>query len=407
MCLYIIIQKGSWNPNNSDTVNKNSVKVIRKKFKSIKNQKSDKTPKKPEWLKEWTISKGWVHNKSHMLELGIKNMEEVRREDITNYEQLSETDSSVSVENIDDLISDTDNKINLDQAEEISNSSKESESALKLNQMRELESISMIFNQTCKNYREHFPECSKKCDELSLPQIYKERLLCKEDNMLLGIFKRFKDKRKKNVSSDSCKYTVNQIFDADDMPSVATNNEKEAASKFKRNSLGRNIALFNTMNDKTNLHEEPIYECSDENSNYTSMNNYVYLNPLYSHTVQNYDTLQENNKQVAVFNRHLQSTNVVRSKSRLKQEKYVIRHVRLRIMLSLRMGKMTKTKKKKLKNEKGWLKRSEGDRVAIKGQEVNYHAARIHEMQRRIGNGKSSIKIQNMRYVKYCVSVPY
>lgn len=82
-------------------------------------------------------------------------------------------------------------------------------------------------------------------------------------------------------------------------------------------------------------------------------------------------------------------------KYKAKTEKYIIRHVRIRIMLSLRIGKKIKDDKGMMKKI-GSVKQSER-KTSGEIEDMRRNINKMHEEQRRIGNGKTSIKIQNMR----------
>lgn len=65
LCLCVVMQKGSWTPQQENIA---------------KKKKKEAGSPKPEWLKQWTISKGWMHNRSHLLNLGVSR-EVVSREE--------------------------------------------------------------------------------------------------------------------------------------------------------------------------------------------------------------------------------------------------------------------------------------------------------------------------------------
>ncbi|KAJ8916802.1 hypothetical protein NQ315_005809 [Exocentrus adspersus] len=397
LCLCIVIEKRTWYPNQK-LVNNNKTKIhraiLKKRFNQIEAKKSKNNLNKPEWLKEWTISKGWVHNKSHLLDLGRNNSTEnivilsqthAVMENKT-YQELSDN-SSVSLTNIDDLISITSHTNNqestnrntqkdFNKIETISNSDDTSslhEEIFTVPEKKEQQNMSNVFNKVSENYRKKFPEhCNKyPSNDLSLPEIYKERLLMnkhRESNILLEIWKYIKPKRRKR-NSYNCKFTVNELYDKSENNQFKKilDTKSELVKSLKRNNLSRNIALYNTLNSKTNLHEDTIYECSEENSNNNSL----------SCKSDKNNTL----------------------KARLKTEKYVIRHIRVRIMLSMRVGKVKKVYKNQGNNanKRPLLSiKNEPKEVSKDEEEIQARAAEIHEEQKRIGNGKTSIKIQNM-----------
>ncbi|XP_008197099.2 ankycorbin isoform X1 [Tribolium castaneum] len=310
LCLCVMIEKGSWTP--TPIINHDPKK------RTLKDNNS-----KPEWLKEWTISKGWIHNRSHLLTLGKENEDD---------------SSSVSTEDIEELIS-----IETEQEQD----------------------VSLIFHQVSENYRQNFPENPpvKYNTDLQLPEIYKERLLMTKDESYLNqIWKLIKPK-KKSSKTYNCKFTVNQLYEPTQTIPRSTSSTTKAKS---RTNLGKNIAIFNTLNSKTNLHEDPIYECSEENMS-------IYNNPIYAPLTRYYD----------FHSNRLCNNFKYRKRPDLSQktEKYIIRHIKVRIMLSLRIGNL----KKRYRN----MARKSSLRESIE---------RTHAEQRRIGNGKTSIKIQNLRH---------
>lgn len=441
MC--IVIEKGTWYPNSKSlTKNKNRA-ILKSEVKSKKDEK--RLQNKPEWLKEWTISKGWVHNKSHLLDLGRNNSSEnlVIVEEThaimekKTYQELSDN-SSVSLTNVEDLISMTSNP---DRNEEGRNSQKDfnkietmissedsssvCDETLRITERKEQQSMSAVFSKISENYRNNFPETFNKYqdNELSLPEIYKERLLInksKESNIFLEMWKYIKPKRRKK-NSYNCKFTVNELYDKNENSHFKSiiDNKLDTLKTTKRTNLGKNIAIYNTLNAKTNLHEDTIYECSEENSNNNSLN-YVYFNPIYSSSAQplkKFYDFHTNHSHVCnsfAFDRRLATTSngFLRNsdknnslKTKLRTEKYVIRHIRVRIMLSMRMGKVQKVYKR---SDGSQSKRhvhganNGGKETTRSEKEMRMRIGKIHEEQKRIGNGKTSIKIQNMRYFFSC-----
>jgi hypothetical protein len=311
LCLCVVMEKGSWTPSQVEVT------------ASAKRPK-EKTQVKPEWLKEWTISKGWIHNRSHLLTLGRENQDD---------------SSSVSTEDVDDLIS---------------------------TEATEGQDLSLVFHQVCENYRENFPENPTKYSDLQLPEIYKERLLLgrdQEKNFLSQFWKLVKPKKK--TESRDCKFTINQLYDHREAVQTFGSPESTPKPSRSRTTLGKNIALHNTLNSRTNLHEDPIYECSEENLS-------IYNNPIYAPSTRYYD-FRSNHVCGSAFKYRSRPDPF---KSRLKTEKCIIRHIKVRIMLSLRIGQW------KRRARRADVTRSEG----------------THEEQRRIANGRNSVKIQNMRF---------
>lgn len=387
---------------------------------------------KPEWLKQWTISKGWMHNRSHLLTLGKTN-----RESSDQDQDQDNSSTSMSIGNVDDLLSlASDNNSEKDDAietersegdavrikhtstymaEVISNvgdsvrikrtynkhTSDEHVNERTVCSKRdedtsnELTVEADVYGGAFENYRKKFPEskfsATPKAD-LALPEIYKERLLRDSGT---NFFKRLWCRSKKrNKSLAPFRFTVNALYDSAEFgheDNCKDDYEDLQQQSSKRNSIGRNIAIFNTLNSKTNLHEDPIYECSEDDLS-------VYNNPIYSpasryfgfHT--NRVGKEENGffraqdeadavyEQISCCRRKLNQ-----EKRRMRTEKHIIRHIRVRIMLTLRL------KRKFRLLQRGEVFSRNGDRV------VKDRIKDLHEEQQRIGNGRDSMKIQNMR----------
>lgn len=414
------------------------------KFKSKKSfSKPDLS--KPAWLKEWTISKGWVHNRSHMLSL--KEQPECSKmagdEDTWSpAEDLSDGSSVSNVEDLISIISNLDNPQN-DLVEEQQTTkimpgiaSKSTKNALHQNKD---EDLGQAFQQISENYREKFRKntpnrVSKKYRDLELPTIYKERLLDQQNqvNIFQNLWKGLKHLSITNSKPTkfNCKFTVNQLYDEsgsdkkllDKRPSYMNPLVAKAVSNLPaptqkthlhrpsgKNSLGQNIAIFNTLNAKSNIHEDAILECSDE-SNVNSLN-YVYYNPVYASSdskpkdliesikLKPEDKLEVGRKFSMIKSQNHLLTPYKREealKHKTKTDKYVIRHVRVRIMLSLRIGKKVKSGGS-VRKKNGSERHSVNTRFTTGIEEMRHTIRRIHEEQRRIGNGTTSIKIQNMR----------
>lgn len=346
-----MVEKANWSPLN--TISPSNARVIvTKSLKSL-----EKPTAKPEWLKEWTISKGWIHNRSHLLNLGLDNSDNDKMSDC----------SSVSIENVDELISLEEPEIdrNVDKIDVISSSTEETD-------------INYMFEQVCENYRLHFPEKAIKQNgnDLKLPEVYKERILSKKQhnhNMFMVLWRKMKPKRRKK--SYNCRFTINELYDCQ-------NFTRKKYNSVKKSTLGKNIALYNTLNAKTNLHEEPIYECSDEN---TSLYSCIYHNPIY---------MSQNEVSSRKFYDFHSNSRHNRLNLKVRTEKYIIRHIKVRIMLSMRIGHIQKVNVNKLTKKN--LNRMDKGLVGAEN-DMYKQIARFHDEQRRIGNGKTSIKIQNMR----------
>ncbi|KAH1025374.1 hypothetical protein HUJ05_010110 [Dendroctonus ponderosae] len=474
MCL---TKRKAWSPNSVAKNQKLRVTSNHRmvKLKPKKSFISKPDFSKPAWLKEWTISKGWVHNRSHMLSLGMNKMDNATYNKIeTDGEKAEEEDASdsSSISNVEDLISiisnmegqqaivlgsnqtDDNNRDNSTQLRASIGQQKSTNNLLYHDTAEERnENITEIFEQISENYREKFKIESKsvlnsRYHDLQLPNVYKEKLLQKaeeEHSILKDMWKGLKHIKILGSKSSSYngKFTVNQLYGVTAStskevsstkhpsylnPLVApiepkTSPLKQTAAKrsCSKNSLGKNIALHNTLNAKSNIHEEAILECSDE-SNFNSLS-YIYYNPAYVPAEQNFVDFHSNHtKDVEI---HRQSTHINRPSSRspnfssrnskrnkyqllphrndevlkykAKTEKYIIRHVRIRIMLSLRIGK-------KIKDDKGMMAKIDSVKQSARKtsgeiEDMRRNINRMHEEQRRIGNGKTSIKIQNMSIV--------
>lgn len=387
LCVCMIKERGSWSPETSE---KTQLNYRKHKVKIAKTPVIKKELKKPEWLKQWTISKGWMHNRSHMLNLGKENTADA-------------SSSSVSAADIDDLIS-------VDSFEP-----KTEDVKTKTSTIDNMQDFSLIFSQISENYRKNFPETSSQdSNDLSLPDVYKERLLRSDKNFIEEIWHSLKPKKKPNTLN--CKYTTNKIYNGSDIYTedsyksfddvnfksedtikinklqfLDVQSNKDHA-KVNRSTLGKNLALYNTLNSKTNLHEDTIYECSEDSLS-------LYNNPIY---------VSSDDKQLKYYSFHNNNSNIRTPffldknhpsesfKRKLKTEKYIIRHIKVRIMLTLRLSKF-----KLYKKDRSYERLSDRAKVCQRalrvGETVKFGDARIHEEQRRIGNGKTSIKVQNFR----------
>lgn len=396
MC--IVLQKGSWTP----TADADNSKLVQEEKSGSKNRNSrfkrEKLTKeftKPEWLKQWTISKGWMHNRSHLLNLGRENSPDFDRievstpnmssfginENFNKHEDFSANGSasasSGSLRNIDELLS------NLDPEEDVD--------------------YSLVFEEISRNYRENFPDRFRK--NSGLPEVYREKLLRQKretETVIHKFVKRIKRKRKpkelaRNFNVES---HHNSAVKKEELPLEST------TYKSYKSNLGQNIALFNTLNSKTNLHEDTIYECSEDGVS-------LYNNPLYEpvgagkflsfHT--NHICKKDNFKRNSFMLRNSYSKFFQRYdtlKCKLKSEKYIIRHIKIRIMLSMRLGKFRKVTRKISKDlHKQPLTQKSGNvrnYGAICAQSGNEDKEKIHQEQKKIGCGKTSMKIQNMRF---------
>lgn len=415
----MVIQKGSWTPKH----NANNATIVKRSIKHVKNK--EKPAEKPEWLKQWTISKGWMHNRSHLLELGVKNES---KEDLLAMETpttskrvwgaKTDNDSSISIEDLDELLSLESNIETQSKSDDLDRIDVVSDSAEDINSNETIrlatqQDISVVFKEVSMNYRQNFPDKFVKnlSSDLELPEIYKERILLNKNdnsNVLAEFWNHFKPK-KKSKSLSTCKFTVNSLYDNSEVSfrkiQVAEENlgfeykneQFQGVTATSRSTLGQNIALYNTLNSKTNLIDDTIYECSEDSAS-------LYQNPLYS-------PLETKNKQFYDFHTNhmckpdsfirrryrlakVQGSKFDSAKYKTKTEKYIIRHIKVRIMLSLRVGRFKRFRRKEARPGLG-RKCCEG--LADDADTMRMKIVRAHEEQRRIGNGRTSTKIQNMR----------
>ncbi|KAK5641410.1 hypothetical protein RI129_009957 [Pyrocoelia pectoralis] len=375
LCLFI--EKGSWSPQNvnRNRVNRRHREILNRKLRDRKHKNS-----KPEWLKQWTISKGWMHNRSHLLELGVSTENLI----VTPAVMSKDDDSSVSIDNIDDLLSIASEKFSDDD----------------LNKIEILNGDIDEYSQAFDNYRKTFPDvyCQTNSNgDIKLPEIYKERLLLNDGgNCFKEFWAEFKVKKRKNCrkNTKNITFTINELYGTENkLPKVSETVNKPKV-KVSKSTLGEDLATYNALNSKTNLHEDTIYECSEDNVS-------LYNNPIYVSS----DAFERNRRYFdfhtnRASNRFLK-TNCGKSEvciakkcdsvnRVLKTEKYIIRHIKIRIMLSLRVNRLRRLYRR---SRRGNAKRSKTRFNTVKSKIKS-----AHEEQRRIGNGKNSLKIQNMRY---------
>lgn len=415
----MVIQKGSWTPKH----NANNATIVKRSIKHAKNKEN--ANEKPEWLKQWTISKGWMHNRSHLLELGVKNESSEDLLAIATpttskkvWETKTDNDSSISIEDLDELLSLESNieaqsrNDDLDKIEVISDDVNSNETI----RLSTRQDMSVVFKEVSMNYRRNFPDKFVKnlSSDLELPEIYKERILLSrsDSSSVFAEFWNHLKPKKKSKSLNHCKFTVNSLYDnsevsfrkievAEENLRLEFNKEQfQGASSSSRSTLGQNIALYNTLNSKTNLIDETIYECSEDSAS-------LYQNPLYS-------PVENKNKRFYDFhsNHMCKPDSFIRRRYRLarekgskfdsvkykaKTEKYIIRHIKVRIMLSLRVGRFKKFRRKGARTDE---RNKCCEKLADDIDTMRMKIVRVHEEQRRIGNGRTSIKIQNMRYCR-------
>lgn len=427
LCLCSMMQKGSWSPAQNVSV-KNEKRANYKQKRTLVKRRFNKDLKsnesKPEWLKQWTISKGWLHNRSHLLTLGV---EEQQSKDllVKSMEVDSEKTSSISTEDIDDLLSiasvtGSSNKQekclqDFDKIETLSDEIQGNETNKIENKVDGAEVFTQIFSNYRKNFPDNFGRGSNNLDQdLHLPEIYKERLLLNKvenTNFLMELWKFIKPK-KKSIENKNYKFTVNKLYDSNEI--IARNKayvDRNVVSKSQEdycisssNSEVKYSSKLSTFRPKTNLLEDTIYECSEESAS-------LYHNPLYGTLPANktpqikyYDfhtnhacrpeSFVTKRYQLAKKNNHKLDS----IKYRLKTEKYIIRHIKVRIMFSLKIGRFQKVKPKPLSDrQQHLLVCADNKSDLLDNNTLKEKVEKMHEHQRRIGNGKTSIKIQNMR----------
>lgn len=446
------MQKGSWSPaqNISEKKSKASYKqqrtIVKRRFKDVQFKEKNETAK-PEWLKQWTISKGWMHNRSHLLSLGVNENPEENLLDGLKASQppkkvteIDSVNSSISTDDIDDLLSVSNTspsgKHDFQDLDKIETISESDDGAENFNEtlvqvQKNANNIGAVFTQVSSNYRRNFPDNFERYNnDLELPEIYKERLLLSKvenTNLLLELW-RFIKPRRKSKADKNCKFTLNKIYDDNEVaskPSVqmerndsnlrteynaSSINSEVKYSRLSKSTLGQNIATYNTLRSKTNLLEDTIYECSEREESLS-----LYHNPLYGTVpeqeapkIKYYDfhtnhavrpqSFVSRRYQLAKQNENVKFDSM---KYRIKTEKYIIRHIKVRIMLSLKIGRFQKTRERpsntKSLDRQHLLFRDNSEQWLGEGS-LREKTEKMHEEQRRIGNGKTSIKIQNMRY---------
>ncbi|KAK9883839.1 hypothetical protein WA026_002036 [Henosepilachna vigintioctopunctata] len=422
LCLCIVIKKGTWSPHSPKTISARA--HARKRYKNPIINIPKKSPlSKPDWLKQWTISKGWMHNRSHLLNLKSNstndNSMEDKQEDNDNLEKSSETNSSISIENIEDLISitsivDAENRYrdqsDLDRIEVLSTSSS-SISFKTLNGDKNLaklqeQKVSKIFMQSSKNYRLKFSENFSFAPEYQ-PSVYHDNVLTsKNTNFFNKIWKHLKPRKKYG------KFVIDSHNDNSDNPNkFLKDNDTLIVQRTFHKSHGKFLNEENkTFKFGKNLQDEIIYECSEESNSLS-----IHQNPIYSSEIRKYYDFRTNNldkpgnfsekinNMKISKNAYLRFSRMNSLRFRMKTEKCIIQHIKVRFMLSLRSSNVkmnrfdTKMGYGRLRAKNYKKKRRKVSRLNAVCDTDNRRIAKIHEEQRRIGNGRTSLKIQNLR----------
>ena len=399
-----VVEKGSWTPNNRQKLDGTDSNTYKSSQSERRNNLTVITEikdfKKPEWLKQWTISKGWMHDRSHMLSIGMDNAKRINDGD----------EEIVTIENVEEF-----GERSRTRRENVFDNDSSEEKVKKSSTIDNMEDFSIIFSQISQNYRKNFPEIHTQ--NLGGPPIHKVYnkypFEPQENKNFLSVF--FNKLKRKNRAQSS-KYTFKKCNDEEttlNLPvnETYTSNSELDPSKYcqvnkqNKSNLGNNLAMYNTMNSKTNLHQDTIYECSEDSLS-------LYNNPIYASSVEHcpkyfgFHTNRVQSKtafltdgEVNINNFLCKRYNCEALKRKVKTEKYIIRHIKIRIMLTLRLSKF-KFHKRNLKSL-GYNQlfrcsnrlRNSTKRVC----NVKDKVIEAHQEQKTISNGSQSMKIQNMR----------
>lgn len=447
LCVCICIEKGSWSPKterNLQQPTQQKVTISKQRVKTVKyKRKSDSL--KPEWLKQWTISKGWTHDKTHMLSLGMKGdsscniVDEHDRystEDLDNIEIIS----SSSIDNASDLLSVINNieenslgplqVNNLMQDNEITESSVTIKKLEKeeYDKIEVVQSPTNVFDQISVNYRNNFPLIHKsyvidndKSSKITSSKLFKKCFTKQKDKEAVKYSKIvFPNRQTLFKQSDDSNNSLKQAIQApvskyktfDDLTVISTENDSQ--SQLTGNNMYRKNFY---KHQKYHNIQDTIYECSEDNCS-------LYNNPIYESQFHSGVQILENRDEILDFNRktnceyqqflnnNLNTNKFVNKefirgsplktlKTKFSSEKYIIRHIRIRIMLTLRLKKFQRLYRKRLRNTRQFYKMKEKRKNKVKCDSSNEilrnEILKVHDEQRRIGNGKSSLKIQNLR----------
>lgn len=379
MCL--CIEKGSWSPNNK--------KLTTKRLKCKKYEKCDIT--KPEWLKQWTISKGWMHDRSHMLSLGLEGNNKISKE--------QNDDSSVlpCADNTEDLIS-VNEKVDNSVTRDINNISDPNQTKVCIEDLDKIEvDETDVYSNININYRENFPIISNDTCQQQLKENviqYSKIIFPSRQNLF--------QKSSKKISNIK---TLNDLL----VVSGGSVKDKRNSRLFNSAYFKRNVqdTIYECSEDSFSLYTNPIYEAVNEVSDNVHLLNgisnvetYFKFNKDAQCEYQKFLSNDLNTNKLLGKNGFVRRNQFLSKKSRFSSEKYIIRHIRIRIMLSLRLRKFQRVHRKKMKtkkklfclNKKRQVTSSESEDNLLKGS-----ISRVHDEQRRISNGNTSLKIQNLR----------
>lgn len=429
-CICLTLDKASWSPNNT-------VLMVKKQKSKVFEKFSKYDINKPEWLKQWTISKGWMHDRSHMLSLGLENNSESNT-NIDKQIQIREEETS-SVSNASDLISiieNFDNTVNNDRNNH--NETREIQTTdLDLEKIEKVEN-SNLFENININYRKNFPiftgENFKKLvendtqlhtkhsskSELSSGQFYFFNL-CQQIDTHNSVEENLKTAEAHSDNTLQYKIKENAIPSRQSLFHKSNHQVESIKTNEELKTTERRTSRLNS-NNYFPKNIDTIYECSEDSLS-------VYTNPIYeptqalngdvqilngaSNIKEYYDFNKETNcKYQKYLSKQLNTNNLTNTnslhffakKSKYSKEKYIIRHIRIRIMLSLKLRKFQRIHRKQLKNNSSVLfcfgKRKKppyDERSSYYKNLIRSDILKIHEEQTRINNGNTTLKIQNLR----------
>lgn len=446
LCVCICIEKGSWSPKTERNIQQQTqqkVNINQHRVKTVKyKRKSDSL--KPEWLKQWTISKGWTHDKTHMLSLGMKGDSSSNLVDENDHNSIEDLDnieivSSSSIDNASDLLSVINNieenssgpsKGNLMQDNEVTESSVTIKKVVKeeYDKIEVVQSPVDVFDQISVNYRNNFPLIQKsyvidndQSSKVNSSKLFKKCFAKQKDKEAVKYSKIVFPNRqilfkKTNESNNSLKQaiqsSVSKYKTFDDLTVIAAENDTQ--SQLTSNNMYKKKFY---KHQKYHNIEDTIYECSEDNCS-------LYNNPIYESQFQRGVQILEGGDEILDFNSKTNceyqqflnndlNTNKFKSKvfirgsplktikTKFSSEKYIIRHIRIRIMLTLRLKKFQRLYRKRLRSTRQFYKMKDKKKNKVKcdssDEVLRNEILKVHDEQRRIGNGKSSLKIQNLR----------
>lgn len=345
--------------------------------KRLKNKKTE-IPK-PEWLKQWTISKGWMHDRSHMLSLGTGDK-------ILENPGL---DDNSSIDNASDLIS-------IIELEEPKNESNRK-------QIDDLDRIEVdktdIYSEINVNYRKSFPVRKEPIyEELPLTKFLK----AKENEIQYS--KIIFPSRQKLFKKSSKSWKVGKYKTFDDLTVLNYEEEKKRKNSrlFPEKHNIQQDTIYECSEDSISLYQNPIYQSNTEFNNVqlledkSNLTSYFSFNQNNNCPYQKYLKNDLNTKKLSTRQEFMRKHHLGTLRSKLSTEKYIIRHIRIRIMLSLRLRKFQRLYRKKMRSEKQSVLFKKRQNLS-ESDTMRDDILRVHDEQRRIGNGKSSLKIQNLR----------